>query len=82
MTSLNDEPDVKHVPSDALTQLASAVMLDSGRGKRRLKGQGDVGSLKVFFKGTRILGVSQCLLATIGLRKRFQRFRQGARTQE
>ena len=58
------------------------VMLDSGRGKHRLEQQRDGGSLKVFFKGTKVLGASAAILGNDRLLKKFQRFRQGAHPQE
>ena len=57
-------------------------MLDSGGDKCRLKTSRDKGSLKVVFKGARILGASAATLGNDRLRKRFKVFRLGAHTQE
>ena len=55
------------------TCVVPSVMLGSGRDKRRLETTRDEGSLKVVFKGTRMLGVSTVTLDNDWLHKRFQR---------
>ena len=52
--------------------LKDAVTLDSGRGKHRLEMTRGGGSLKVVFKGTRMLGASSATLSNSRLCKRFK----------
>ena len=66
--------------SDALD--AHAVTLGSGRDEHRLKYLGSKGFLEGRLQGTQVLGTSAAALSNNRLRKRFQRFIQGAHTRE